>query len=389
MNLVTIFFIALTVFLALVVGLTAVAMRYLIPKPAYKRSCLLLLVIDLILVGAMIASYATYSGADSGYRSLVLQVVTVAIMGQLGLTVLVGAAVGARALGRLYKRMINHPVDTSRRKLLSHAMLFPAAAAGGALYGNLYERNHTIDRRWNIAVPGMDKSLEGYRIAQISDVHIGPFFSLERLSRLLERVAADKPDVLVITGDIFDDNRLNEEAVRIVNQFTGQFPQGIWYCRGNHEHIRGIERIEALLEQSQIHELVNGNALIIPGRTPLYFAGVDYPMDRPRFDELKTAYTKEAMAGIPDHAVTVLLAHHPAFIDDGAEYGVNLVLSGHTHGGQLGILGIPLVPPVFGYMRGMYPKGKTYGYVHCGNGSWFPFRFGCPPEVAHFTLWAG
>ena len=57
-----------------------------------------------------------------------------------------------------------------------------------------------------------------------------------------------------------------------------------------------------------------------------------------------------------------------------------------THGGQLGILGIPIVPPLFKYMRGMYKVGKTFGYVHSGNGSWFPFRFGCPPEIAVFTL---
>jgi len=62
-----------------------------------------------------------------------------------------------------------------------------------------------------------------------------------------------------------------------------------------------------------------------------------------------------------------------------------LTLSGHTHGGQFGILGLPLLH-VFKYTRGMVQKGESYGYVHCGNGSWFPCRIGCPPKIAYFNL---
>ena len=62
-----------------------------------------------------------------------------------------------------------------------------------------------------------------------------------------------------------------------------------------------------------------------------------------------------------------------------------LTLSSHTHGGQFGILGLPLFP-VFKYTRGMVQKGESYGYVHCGNGSWFPCRIGCPPKIAYFNL---
>ena len=122
------------------------------------------------------------------------------------------------------------------------------------------------------------------------------------------------------------------------------------------------------------------------GAKPLYFAGTDYPHDRAQFDALAKSMTDEALQGIPPNAVTVLLAHHPDFIDPGAAHGVSLVLTGHTHGGQLGLFGIPIVPPLFKYMRGLYRVKDTWGYVHSGNGSWFPYRFGCPPEIACFTL---
>ena len=84
-------------------------------------------------------------------------------------------------------------------------------------------------------------------------------------------------------------------------------------------------------------------------------------------------------------AKTILLAHHPEFIDNAAALGIPLTLTGHTHGSQFGIFGWPLFP-VFKYTRGMVKLGSSYGYVHSGNGSWFPFRFGCPPEIAYFIL---
>ena len=97
--------------------------------------------------------------------------------------------------------------------------------------------------------------------------------------------------------------------------------------------------------------MVTGEAL------PVYVAGVDYPIKRDQFDFLKEKYTELALKEIPSNSVKILLAHHPDFIDSAAKYNTNLVLTGHTHGGQLGLFGIPLVPPVFKYLRGMYHVG--------------------------------
>ena len=103
------------------------------------------------------------------------------------------------------------------------------------------------------------------------------------------------------------------------------------------------------------------------------------------FAEARKNFVDRAIEGVPDDAIKILLAHHPEFIDDGAERNFPLTLTGHTHGSQFGIFGVPLFP-VFKYTRGIVKHGDSIGYVHVGNGSWFPFRLGCPPEIAYFIL---
>lgn len=281
--------------------------------------------------------------------------------------------------------------DAGRRRLLRHAVVVPCAALAGGLYGGLYEKEATVEREVQIPVKDLPLSLRGFRIAQLSDVHLGFFYTVEDLKALLARTAAGRPDVLVLTGDIFDSERMNPEAMRLVDSYVEAFPQGIWYCHGNHEHHHGIERIEHQLAETRIHVLVNRAETVVEasggdGR-PLVFAGVDYPMyhDAEHFVPEERAFSEQAMGSLPENAVTVLLTHHPDFFDDAAARGINLALAGHTHGCQFGILGHPVIP-AFKYNRGLVKIGGTLGYVHSGNGSWFPVRIGCPPEIAYFTL---
>ena len=107
---------------------------------------------------------------------------------------------------------------------------------------------------------------------------------------------------------------------------------------------------------------------------------------REHFADMQEIYMDLAVKDIPENSPVILLVHHPDFFDSAVKRNVQLTLSGHTHGGQIGIMGVPIVPPVFKYMRGLYQQDKNYCYVHVGNGSWFPYRFGCPPEIAVFTL---
>ncbi len=345
-----------------------------------------LLVFDgLSVAGMLVGSFFLQGGVWLGP---LIRVIATVFVAQLFLVALVYFAVFLRwAANRLNPSM---PFSRSRRRLLKKAILYPAAAVAAAGFGSTHGISETVEREFQIPVKDLPEHLKGFRIAQLSDIHLGMFFSLERLKELLTQAAGGKPDALVITGDIFDDVSLNEEAIRIVDEFTVEFPKGIWYCHGNHEHFRGIQKIQEMLSGTRIHSLVNGSEIAVEGARPLVFLGVDYPMHREdkAFQADKREFMKAAMQGVPASAVKVLLAHHPEFIDHGAEAGIELTLTGHTHGSQFGVFGLPVFP-VFKYTRGMVQRGTSYGYVHCGNGSWFPYRIGCPPEIAYFTLRRG
>lgn len=278
------------------------------------------------------------------------------------------------------------PPDLERRRFLQGGAALPLLAGGVGIYGSTAGRRETVVREFSVPLSGIGSEIDGFRVAQISDIHLGLFFSLDDLTALLEMAAALGVDALLITGDLFDDDEMNVAAAERVDGFVDRFPRGIWFCYGNHEYFRDVDRTKQALAKSRIRVLANDRARVVNGARPLYFAGVDYPKRRAEFDALRGRYTEEAMRGIPRGAVTIFLAHHPDFIDDAAERGAALVLTGHTHGGQIGLFGVPLVPPVFKYMRGLYRVGDTIGYVHCGNGSWFPYRLGCPPEIAVFRL---
>ena len=272
--------------------------------------------------------------------------------------------------------------------------MYPLISLATAFYGNRIERLKDVKNFYDIPVKNLPPELENFKIAQISDVHLGAHYSLERLEKLLQKISDDKPDLLAITGDIFDCKQLNAQAIQLVDSFTDKFKFGIYYCHGNHEHHRGISEIEAGLSKTKIHWLVNRSENVT---SKLYILGVDFPKSSPVmssggrgdadriFEQQKKNFVESALQGVPFDSVCVLLAHHPEFIDDGIEKIIPLTLTGHTHGGQVGIFGMSLMP-LFKYTRGMVKKDNCFGYVHVGNGSWFPFRLGCPPEIAYFTL---
>ena len=314
---------------------------------------------------------------------LVLQTIAIWLMLQI---FSIGLLVVALLIRYIDGRCRQVPVDESRRKFAKGALVLPCIAAGASFYGSLVERNETVLRAYDVPIEKLGQKLEGFSIAQLSDIHLGPFFDLDMLGDLLEKTAQQKPDVLVITGDLFDNAAMTIKAARLVDSYVERFPYGIYYCRGNHEHFRGIALLETALTETRIHNLVNNHTLVLQGERPLYIAGVDYPMQREQFQLLQEAYTGMAMEDIPSNAIKILLAHHPDFVKTATKYNADLVLSGHTHGGQLGFLGRSVAPPIFKYMRGWYREGNTALYVHCGNGSWFPFRLGCPPEIAIFHL---
>lgn len=385
------FLLIVSALFGVIVALALASIKFIFSEHLAKKFYRLFALADLAVLVVLIGGFMLRSFVPEFFIVLFGNVATVFIMAQLIGGVLIMGAVVVRWIYRKFNKP--KPFDPARRRALIHGMIYPALSLAVSLYGNRVERNRDVENFYDVPIKDLPPELEGFRLAQISDVHLGAYFSLERLEALLQRIADAKPDLLAITGDIFDDVHMNPAAVKIVDAFTDKFKFGVWYIHGNHEHFRGIQAIEAELAQTKIHWLVNRAEHVT---SKLYILGVDYPSRAPitstgdkereqLFNEARKKFVDAAAANVPADAVKILLAHHPEFIDDGAERHFALTLTGHTHGSQFGLFGMPLFP-VFKYTRGVVKIGDSFGYVHVGNGSWFPFRLGCPPEIAYFTL---
>ena len=375
----------LVIFLLIVLALLSFSvyfLRYLAEGRRLRTARIGVALFEIGSVGGLFFLFSTHR--TDGWAGLVTLPIILLLVAQMIVLALVVGAV----LIRLFLRKVQHaPYDAARRRVLKNAALYPAAGVLLSSYGAFIERNHTVRRDYTIPVPNLPPEADGMVIAQISDVHLGMFFSVEDFDVLLAETAAGGADLLAVTGDVFDDERLNARAAKVLAAHVGDFRDGIWYCIGNHEYYHdGRPIVDRMAEAGRVHVVLN-SAARVAGRGALYIAGVDYPFARgDAFYTQKEAYFAAAMADVPADSVTVLLAHHPELIDDAAAHGsVPLTLTGHTHGSQFGILGQPLFP-VFKYTRGMVRIGDSYGYVHTGNGSWFPLRIGCPPEIAYFRL---
>ena len=270
---------------------------------------------------------------------------------------------------------------------LSGAVLVLAALIGiyGAVDGNLREQTEYIDI-WSDRIPA---GFEGYRIAQMTDAHIGPYFRYTDLPGEIERARRAGAKTLFFTGDLIDDIKFMPETAEILTRSVPLFPDGIIYSWGNHEFYRGKEYIRSELEKTPVILLENQHTVLHRGGDTLYVAGVDFPFSRGEAEvRERKEWMDQAYEGVPDGAPSLLLSHCTDFIDDGFARGVILTMTGHTHGTQIGLLGKPILTP-FPYTRGMYSDGTHYGYVSRGSAGWFPFRFGCPRELVIFTLHSG
>ena len=381
------FWLIVAAVLCVVMGLSAWSLGTVLPARWLTRGRIMIAANDVVSLLLFFGLIRHHDGISETLLRAGAIVFSMYWMAKLVLLVLAGIACAVRGIYRFFVAdMIVVPMDSERRQLLKGAAALPALALASGVYGGTVGRTDIALREFIVPVPGIDDALDGFCIAQLSDIHLGLFFSLEEWRALLEQAAATGSDALAVTGDLFDDDDMNAEAARILDEYVPRFPKGIWFCYGNHEHFRNIEATKDALAKTRIHVLDDESALVLDGARPLWFLGVDYPHGRSVFALDDATSIEAAMRGVPENAVKVLLAHHPDFFDAASRRGIDLVLSGHTHGGQLGFFGVPLVPPVFKYMRGVYHVGKTFGYVHCGNGSWFPYRFGCPPEIAVFVL---
>lgn len=280
--------------------------------------------------------------------------------------------------------------DPRRRKFLTtSAAVFPliAITAGGSGLATAYAEPRIP--RIPLRFPGLPAALEGLRILHITDVHIGLIIGMQDLARMVERCAAENPDIVMITGDFSDDADSYLDALRLVGTIPHRY--GAFACIGNHEYFRGIAAIRRAYDKGPIPLLLNSGTTIDVGGASLYVAGADDPRSNFGLPEgFFSAAIGTAMQDAPVDAFSILLCHRPNGFEAAARAGVDLTLSGHTHGGQIGFNGRSLLYATNPerYMWGRYTRGDSVLSVSAGAGHWFPYRLGCPTEIPLYVLTA-
>ena len=279
-------------------------------------------------------------------------------------------------------------LSPSRRRFLERtAVLVSATPFIAAGYGFLYERQNVEVVRQRIRLTRLPRAFEGFRIAQLSDTHIGPFTTADYIRRCVAITNALKPDLIALTGDyVCWDPEAEGEAVRALAGLRA--PHGVFGCLGNHEAELGIEdSITRLFTAQSIRILRQERAPIRLHDDTLNLIGIDDGGDERRLQQLK--------ALIMPNAVNILLHHYPGFFDN-PELGIDLTLAGDIHGGgQLsldfvrpglnlsGLVGVP-------YIRGRYENGGAQLYMNRGIGiTGFPIRLGARPEITLLELVRG
>jgi hypothetical protein len=264
------------------------------------------------------------------------------------------------------------------------AYAVPGAAVAVTLLGYINARRVAKVVHVQIPLENLPPQLDGYSIAQISDIHVGPTIKRGYLNAVVNRVNALKANAIAVTGDLVDGPverlRLHTEPLARL-----QAPDGVFFVTGNHEYYSGVEGWIAELRRLGLKVLLNQHVVRHHDGADIVIAGVtDYMAHQ--FSEAHRSDPMAAVAGTPPGAVKLLLAHQPRSAEAAAAAGFDVQLSGHTHGGQFfpWNLFVPLQQP---FVAGLNRIGRLWVYTSRGTGYWGPpKRFLAPSEITLVRL---
>jgi len=266
--------------------------------------------------------------------------------------------------------------------------------------GFLNSRNLQL-REVEIGLGHLPSSFNGLRIGQITDIHAGPLVPRDFIREGVDLIMDERPDLIVLTGDFMNGNR------GILRPNNGSFkqhhydycidelarlnaPLGVYGVLGNHDFWSGKKLADSIaddLNSVGIRILRNQSVPLKENGQQIYLIGVD--------DYWEDSYDLSlAMRGVPEDGCRILLSHNPDVNEDisALEERIDLVISGHTHGGQvvLPVVGFPYLLSPFGqkYRSGVVRDGQRVSYISCGLGAYLaPIRLNCPPDVSILTLY--
>lgn len=266
-----------------------------------------------------------------------------------------------------------------------HAVLLVLLGATGlTVLVGLVQATQPAVRHIDVPLHNLPPAFDGFKIAQISDLHVGPTIGRRYARKVVEITNALMPDAVALTGD-FVDGTVADFAADVAPLADLRAPEGVFYVTGNHEYFWDAGQWIAVFKQLGARVLVNEHALIHRGNATIAMAGVT---------DISTRYMtgvhafspQRALAGVPQDMTKILLAHQPISFTAAAEAGADLQLSGHTHAGQYFPFTL-LIGFFQRYVRGLNRHGNMWVYVNSGTGYWGPpLRTGAPPEITLLTL---
>lgn len=237
----------------------------------------------------------------------------------------------------------------------------------------------TIEHK-RIKLNRMPKVFDGFRIVQLSDVHHGPFSSRDQIERAVETANRLQPDIIALTGDYISKERhYAAPCAEMLGKLKARF--GVYAVLGNHDHWVDAPLLTDLFRAEGITVLINEGMRFEQNGETFWIAGVDDSM-------VGLEDISLALAGAGQDEMKLLLAHNPIVLRRAVRASVDLVLSGHTHGGQVAIRGErSSARPRKRALQGLWRQGNTQIYVNRGLGTVvLPIRYGCPPEISLLEL---
>jgi hypothetical protein len=282
------------------------------------------------------------------------------------------------------------PADPDRRLFIARAIAGTAVAATAGAAAVAFRSATGPAQVTEVAarLERLPRALSGLTVAQITDLHVGPTIGERDVRRIVDQTNALRPDVVAVTGDLVDGSvRDLGRAVAHLGRLRAR--HGVYFVTGNHEYYSGVEAWVEELGRLGIRVLRNERVAIGDAGASIDLAGVD-DWSAGRFGGGHGPRLDRALAGRDPDRALVLLAHQPRGVGEAVRAGVELQISGHTHGGQIFPFGL-IVGAVYPYLAGLYrhDEGERGGqiFVSRGVGYWGPpLRLGSPPEIAKIVL---
>lgn len=265
----------------------------------------------------------------------------------------------------------------------SRALLVVGVAGAATLWG-LRRAFFPKIQRVDVSIAGWPSALDGFRIVQLTDIHIGPILGSRFLKRIVAQANAEDPDIIALTGDLVD-GRVEHVGDQIGALADLRATHGRFFVTGNHDYYSDADPWCARIEALGMEPLRNEHRVIQHEGAAFTLAGVD---DH-RGDSIRGRSGEDipaALDGRVESRPVVLLAHDPATFRAASRQGVDLQISGHTHGGQIWPFRY-VVRATVKWVAGLYKEGRSQIYVSRGTGFWGPpIRVAAPSEISVLTI---